>query len=234
MRPHLLRVALSLALGALAALVVAWGFAAGRGARFAVGQQFASLHMGSSVWQIEARRGAGFAIVRSSALGGGPAASLQPLALLAPPAAPGAPGDDGAAIVPPWSRPRRGGGPGGSGASVIDAAWGWPMLALRYEAEASPWTPSVPAAMRGAIPLGDTGRGLPLIPITRGFAIDALFYTVLLLVTWEFAALVRGGARRRRGTCPRCGYDLRDDLAAGCPECGWARSEGALGAEGHP
>ena len=25
------------------------------------------------------------------------------------------------------------------------------------------------------------------------------------------------------GHCPRCGYDLRRDLNAGCPECGWNR-----------
>ena len=28
------------------------------------------------------------------------------------------------------------------------------------------------------------------------------------------------------GLCPQCSYDLRGDLARGCPECGWRRSEG--------
>ncbi len=27
----------------------------------------------------------------------------------------------------------------------------------------------------------------------------------------------------RRGWCPRCGYELCGDVAAGCPECGWRR-----------
>ena len=31
--------------------------------------------------------------------------------------------------------------------------------------------------------------------------------------------------RMRRGLCPLCNYDLRGDLAAGCPECGWNRED---------
>jgi hypothetical protein len=27
----------------------------------------------------------------------------------------------------------------------------------------------------------------------------------------------------KRGMCPKCHYDLRGDLAGGCPECGWNR-----------
>lgn len=33
----------------------------------------------------------------------------------------------------------------------------------------------------------------------------------------------RATRRRRRGHCPKCGYDLRHALDAGCPECGWNR-----------
>jgi len=33
--------------------------------------------------------------------------------------------------------------------------------------------------------------------------------------------------RARRGRCPRCGYELRGNMNAGCPECGWNRQEGA-------
>jgi hypothetical protein len=31
--------------------------------------------------------------------------------------------------------------------------------------------------------------------------------------------------KARRGRCLTCGYDLRGDFAAGCPECGWNRKE---------
>ncbi|MCI0366117.1 MAG: hypothetical protein L0Y44_09235 [Phycisphaerales bacterium] len=30
--------------------------------------------------------------------------------------------------------------------------------------------------------------------------------------------------RRSKGHCPQCGYDLRGDLARGCPECNWNRA----------
>jgi hypothetical protein len=35
-----------------------------------------------------------------------------------------------------------------------------------------------------------------------------------------FAPAVRRRARRRRGRCLNCGYDLRGDTAGRCPECG--------------
>ena len=31
--------------------------------------------------------------------------------------------------------------------------------------------------------------------------------------------------RYSAGRCPRCGYNLRAQFDAGCPECGWRRSE---------
>ena len=34
----------------------------------------------------------------------------------------------------------------------------------------------------------------------------------------------RVNRRRRKGCCPRCGYDLRAAPEEGCPECGWRRS----------
>jgi hypothetical protein len=47
-----------------------------------------------------------------------------------------------------------------------------------------------------------------------------------LIVLIGFASAKRA-IRRKRGRCPRCGYDLRGDpgLAAGCSECGWNREE---------
>jgi hypothetical protein len=39
------------------------------------------------------------------------------------------------------------------------------------------------------------------------------------------AKLLARRRSRRRGNCPECNYDLRGELASGCPECGWNRVE---------
>ena len=64
---------------------------------------------------------------------------------------------------------------------------------------------------------------LPIDPIWPGFAINTIFYaaTLWLLTLGSFAA--RRMIRRKRGHCIRCGYDLRANYSAGCPECGWRR-----------
>ena len=64
---------------------------------------------------------------------------------------------------------------------------------------------------------------LPLAAIWPGFAINTIFYAAILwmLSLGPFAA--RRFIRRNRGHCIKCGYDLRGDFSAGCPECGWRR-----------
>ena len=62
-----------------------------------------------------------------------------------------------------------------------------------------------------------------------------LFVVVVAATVWgllSFSGVIRTAirdARRnlrtRRGLCPTCKYDLRGDLDAGCPECGWNRAE---------
>jgi len=51
---------------------------------------------------------------------------------------------------------------------------------------------------------------------------------VILLSPVHVARVIRQAARRRRGRCPNCGYDLRGQppevgAGGGCPECGWNR-----------
>lgn len=46
--------------------------------------------------------------------------------------------------------------------------------------------------------------------------------TVIMLVV---LSSLPDSHRTARSICPRCGYDLRGDLDAGCPECGWNREE---------
>ena len=49
------------------------------------------------------------------------------------------------------------------------------------------------------------------------------------LAAWLFLSLLilhrRFRVAAREGACPACGYDLRGELEAGCPECGWKREE---------
>ena len=59
---------------------------------------------------------------------------------------------------------------------------------------------------------------LPFRPLWPGFALDSAFYGGLTFLVWTGPGFLRRRARRRRGRCIACGYDLRG-LAA-CPECG--------------
>jgi hypothetical protein len=75
----------------------------------------------------------------------------------------------------------------------------------------------------------------PTLPIMPGFLLDTLFYAAIWGGAFFGFASAKRAIRRRRGRCPRCGYDLRghrhegtearrhEGLAAGCPECGWNR-----------
>jgi len=48
---------------------------------------------------------------------------------------------------------------------------------------------------------------------------------------FKFRRFLRESLWLRRGCCMRCGYDLRFDLANGCPECGWRREDTAVTAK---
>jgi hypothetical protein len=65
--------------------------------------------------------------------------------------------------------------------------------------------------------------GWPLAPIWPGFVVDTLFYAVFLWLLIPGPFVLRRSIRVNRGRCPKCGYDLRGEHAAGCPEYGWGR-----------
>jgi hypothetical protein len=70
---------------------------------------------------------------------------------------------------------------------------------------------------------------VPCSPLWPGFAVNALFYAALLWLCFcgPFALRrqIRRHLRARRGRCIKCGYDVRGELDAGCPECGWNRED---------
>ena len=69
----------------------------------------------------------------------------------------------------------------------------------------------------------------PLRPIWPGFALNTIFYAALFWLGLRGPFALRRYLRRQRGRCLNCGYDLRGDLAAGCPECGWGRIDAQSG-----
>jgi hypothetical protein len=130
----------------------------------------------------------------------------------------------------------------------LEDARGLPMRAfaayqiLEYDFEARLYEREVDSGIRleGTHLVGVLPRALPYSMIWPGFAIDTLFYAAIWLTL--FFGIVGGkrAIRRKRGRCPRCGYDLRgqrhqgteprrhEGLGAGCPECGWNREESAV------
>jgi len=136
-------------------------------------------------------------------------------------------------IIPRWSL-------WGEGAT-IRASWfdahlvegmGWPLLALKCEYDPSATGGTTARARSGietsAFRMTDVNgvrymKTLPVLPIWVGFVGNTVFYaTVWFALTLGFR-LARGSVRHRRGRCLSCGYDLRGDFDAGCPECGWGR-----------
>ena len=80
-------------------------------------------------------------------------------------------------------------------------------------------------------PLGNSDRVLlPIGVLPGGLALNSALYGLPFFGLFNIGAFRRASRRRRRGHCPRCGYDLRHDLASGCPECGWNRQSAAVGA----
>lgn len=67
---------------------------------------------------------------------------------------------------------------------------------------------------------------LPLHPIFPGILYNTLIFAALFSTPWTVPLArraiqeSRAPARFRRGHCPNCNYDLRNDFTRPCPECG--------------
>ena len=64
---------------------------------------------------------------------------------------------------------------------------------------------------------------LPLRPIWAGMSVNTIVYAGIVWVVLGLLRVIRGHIRELLLRCPECGYDLRGNLAGGCPECGWRR-----------
>ncbi len=113
-----------------------------------------------------------------------------------------------------------------------EQASGWPLLCLRLDGplfwfvngHASPYS-----EMSGRLELPwfepPWRNVVPYHPIWPGFAINTTLYASVLLLLALVPFTARRMIRRKRGHCIKCGYDLRGEPDAGCPECGWRRED---------
>ena len=112
---------------------------------------------------------------------------------------------------------------------------GWPAIAMRTRYEE--WsvagqlggqsfhqvTEGILLTPKAAVRRGCKAKVVPLRPLWPGFAINTAFYAAILWLVIPGPFALRRHIRRKRGLCVACGYDLRGNLSAGCPECGWRR-----------
>ena len=116
---------------------------------------------------------------------------------------------------------------------VLDAR-GWPALSMRsgYQSVRPVGGPGEARVLHGIAleptPDFDFRIGMfsliPTVPIWPGFAINTVFYGVIVWLLFAGPFVLRRWRRIRRGLCPKCAYDLRGTPsdATACPECGEA------------
>lgn len=118
---------------------------------------------------------------------------------------------------------------------AFEDARGWPIPCLWYASTMTPAFPirggTPPLTLHGGLLLTSPTpssaaeiHALPYLPIWKGLIINTTLYTTLWAVAWAAFHFTRLTLRRRRGLCPTCAYDLKHNLPAGCPECGWKRT----------
>ncbi len=107
----------------------------------------------------------------------------------------------------------------------LELAAGWPALCLRGQRTSDTATPGALLLFRNKIsPRSNHWRDtLPYWPIWSGLLLNVVFYAALWFALLTVPRFMHRRLLLRRGVCPKCRYDLRRDLAAGCPECGWGR-----------
>lgn len=115
---------------------------------------------------------------------------------------------------------------------IIEYSIGWPLRCVTEQTAGYSDRPVSYPKGRLSIPgpwlprrVSFAGDGLvPLNIMPLPFAANAVFYGALVLLVRQRMYDVRPYYRRVKGRCPRCGYDLRSDRSAGCPECGRGRA----------
>ena len=126
-------------------------------------------------------------------------------------------------LIPAWSRVRHLPAyvEGDPMPMVQDIALGWPALAMWYSIDAQRNWQTGSIVSHTPSGLLD-GLGLPLRRVWPGFAINTVFYAVILWLLFASLWALRRRLRVKRGLCLKCAYDLRGRAPKSevCPECG--------------
>lgn len=113
----------------------------------------------------------------------------------------------------------------------IAQSHGWPMPALsfRFSNQGGTKRNTVFGPILGGIALEPDPasvwfrpRALPLTPRWGGLLVDTSLFVAAWFLMLGGGKLALAAARRRRGECAACGYDLGGAHAGRCPECGEA------------
>jgi hypothetical protein len=111
-------------------------------------------------------------------------------------------------------------------AQIGEHAHGWPLLSLRCEYRVRFVTGASPppeVQFKGGFEFevgGSSKRLIPYEPIWPTFAINTLFYALLLWLLFFAPFAARRMIRRRRGQCEKCAYPV--GTSSVCTECGAA------------
>ena len=217
MRRWLLKLALFLVLGAICNVAVAWGFAiASRFGDMGEFSQIGNAADGDTVVIVWRKVGGAIAAFEH----GGWATHREYGELWAEPA-----------DLPTWPSVER-----YSDDITCEAAFGMPLLAVEYWCDPGLRVyGGMNVGVRTSAPRLHDGNVLPLRPLWPGFAINTVFYALVLWLLFAAPFALRRRRRIKRGLCPKCAYDLRgsrrgphpNPLPEGegetvCPECGAA------------
>jgi hypothetical protein len=101
------------------------------------------------------------------------------------------------------------GWPSASLAAVLWRHWSGNELVQ----ESLDWLTGIPTHREARISMT-----LPVVPLWPGFAINTLFYAVILWLLFATPFALRRRLRRKRGLCPACAYPIGTSDV--CTECG--------------
>ncbi len=82
------------------------------------------------------------------------------------------------------------------------------------------WVYGMPVELSQQSGGGRWRNHLPVQPVWPNFAVNTILYAAILWLIIPGPFVLRRLIRRRRGLCPKCGYDLRHGEHQACPECG--------------
>jgi len=115
---------------------------------------------------------------------------------------------------------------------ILEGRYGWPMKSSTSwipmlelprargsrcpDAFYSPWRIGIQSPIR--FERRPQLHRVAIMPLPIGFAVNSLFYGMLVLLTLVGVRRMRQGSRRRIGRCFNCGYELA--ALPTCPECG--------------